>query len=73
MGWVITIYVAIHKVPTRESGVLSCSESWTDIFIVIFHLLYEVMFAVFLTLLLADITWTAGKYFILKSFLPQYR
>ena len=54
----------------------------------LFHVLGEVMFAVFLTLLLADIPWTSGKYFALKttlfvcrdscgppykSFLSQYR
>ena len=31
------------------------------------------MFALFLTLLSAEISWTAGKYLILESFLLQYR
>ena len=35
--------------------------------------LHQVMFALFLTLLLAEISWTAGKYLILESFLLQYR
>ena len=33
----------------------------------LFHVVAEVMFAVFLTLLLADIPWTSGKYFTLKT------
>ena len=53
-----------HSRPHSPLGVVD------DILILFFLVLCEVMFPVFLTLLLADITWTAGKYFILKSFLP---
>ena len=66
--------IPVHEVPTKER-VGCCRELVVNgrLVLIVFstYCVHEVMFAVFLTLLLADITCTSGKYFILKVFLPH--